>query len=340
MGAGTSLAEYMLEWAGDDAVRKPVADTLKGIAAAASVMAEHVAISRQAQTADADSDGAHGASTLMRLDVLADELFQQSLKDAPVAYAASATCDGTLQFNADAPVAVTVHALDSIANLEVEAPAGTLFSVYAAAGDSAGDATIVFRPGGREQLAAGFVLYGQHTTLVFSTGNGVLMFVLDRDTAAFLLRRRDVRIPTGTKVSADRPLWNVDHNLHAANDMRDLIARHDRCRDSARRADSLAAETYRVLIRGGVFLSPRDGSLPQLVFEANPVALLVEQAGGMATDGKRRILDIVPRELHQQLPVVFGAAVEVERLLCIQNSPSALTSRSPLFRDRNLFRSS
>lgn len=338
MEAATSLEQYLHAWAGDEAVRASVARTLECLASAASGMAECVARGQQIQPGALVSDGQAASKAGRQLDPFPDELFRLAFDSAPVSFVASANCDDIQPLNGDAPLAVTIHPLDSIANLEIEAPAGTLFSIYAIADSSAGDAMNTFRPSGSGQLAAGFVLYGPHTTLVLTTGEGVSTFTLDRRFSGFRLGRVGVRIPAGLADRPGKPLRQIDQEARIANDMRELIARQDRCRDFARRADSLAAEAYRVLIRGGVFMSPREGGLPKLVFEVNPVALLMEQAGGTATDGKHRILDIVPRDLHQQLPVVFGATDEVERLLCSQDVPNALTSRSPLFRDRKLFR--
>jgi fructose-1,6-bisphosphatase I len=176
---------------------------------------------------------------------------------------------------------------------------------------------------GRQQAAAGYCVYGPQTTLVLTVGDGVVAFTLDRETGSWVLTQRDIQIPEDTKEFA----INMSNQRHWAPPVTRYI---DEClagKDGPRAKDfnmrwvgSMVADVHRILSRGGVFLYPWDKREPdkpgklRLMYEANPMAFLVEQAGGAATNGPQRIMDIVPKKLHERCSVILGSRHEVERL--------------------------
>jgi fructose-1,6-bisphosphatase I len=211
--------------------------------------------------------------------------------------------------------------LDGSSNLDVNISVGTIFSVLRCPeGVKEPDERCFLQPGSK-QVAAGFTVYGAATILVLTVGNGVAGFTLDKELGSFVMTASDIRIPEETNEFA----------INASN-MRNWeppVKRYiDEClagktgpreRDfNMRWVASMVADVYRTLSRGGIFMYPRDakhkdGRL-RLMYEANPMALIVEQAGGAATDGRTRILDIAPERLHQRVGVVLGSKNEVERV--------------------------
>ena len=176
---------------------------------------------------------------------------------------------------------------------------------------------------GRQQAAAGYCVYGPQTTLVLTVGDGVAMFTLDREQGSFVLTQDNVQIPADTKEFA----INMSNMRHWAPPVRRYI---DEClagKEGPRGKDfnmrwiaSMVADVHRILTRGGIFMYPWDQREPdkpgklRLMYEANPMAFLVEQAGGMATNGQQRIMDIGPKKLHERVSVILGSRNEVQRV--------------------------
>ena len=210
--------------------------------------------------------------------------------------------------------------LDGSSNIDVNISVGTIFSVMRCPPGAEPDEKVFLQPG-RNQVAAGFAVYGPTTQLVITVGDGAYGFTLDRETYTFVLTAERIRIPEDT----------AEFAINASNMRRweAPVKRYiDEClagKDGPRGKDfnmrwvaSMVADVYRVLSRGGIFMYPRDsknkdGRL-RLMYEANPMAFIVEQAGGSATDGGTRILDIQPSRLHQRIAVVLGSKNEVERV--------------------------
>ncbi len=212
--------------------------------------------------------------------------------------------------------------LDGSSNIDVDISVGTIFSVLRS-NLSAGEKleNKHFLQPGKQQVAAGYTVYGPSTLLVLSVGHGALVFTLDRETGSFLLTQRDLRIPADTREFA----INVSNQRHWFAPMQKYVAELLQGKDGPRGKDfnmrwvaSMVADVHRILSRGGIFIYPRDRKEPdkpgklRLMYEANPMAFIVEQAGGAATDGTRRILDIVPEKLHQRVAVFLGSKNEVE----------------------------
>jgi fructose-1,6-bisphosphatase I len=211
--------------------------------------------------------------------------------------------------------------LDGSSNIDVNVSIGTIFSVLRCPeGVTEPDEKAFLQPG-RDQVAAGFAVYGPSTMLVLTVGHGVAVFTLDRELGSFVLTQSDVRIPHDTQEFA----INMSNMRHWEPPVKRYIDELLAGKTGARGKDfnmrwvaSMVADMFRILSRGGVFMYPRDAKNPRgrlrLLYEANPMAFIVEQAGGKATDGVTRILDLQPTSLHQRVGVVLGSSNEVERI--------------------------
>lgn len=213
--------------------------------------------------------------------------------------------------------------LDGSSNIDVNVSVGTIFSVLRCPeGIDAADEKAFLQPG-TAQVCAGYAVYGPSTLLVLTLGDGVNVFTLNRENGAFYLTQENVRIPEDTREFA----INASNMRHWEPPVKRYVDEVLAGREGPRGADfnmrwvaSMVADVHRILSRGGIFMYPRDTKDPgkpdklRLMYEANPMAFIVEQAGGRATTGRQRILDIAPERLHQRVPVVLGSKNEVERL--------------------------
>jgi fructose-1,6-bisphosphatase I len=213
--------------------------------------------------------------------------------------------------------------LDGSSNIDVNVSIGTIFSVLRKVGHTRGISEEDFLQPGKQQAAAGYCVYGPQSTLVLTVGSGVAMFTLDREQGSWVLTHENVTIPEDTREFA----VNMSNMRHWAPPVKRYI---DEClagRDGPRGKDfnmrwvaSMVADVHRILTRGGIFLYPWDRREPEkpgklrLLYEANPMAFLIEQAGGMATNGQRRILDLQPTKLHERVSVILGSRNEVQRV--------------------------
>ena len=213
--------------------------------------------------------------------------------------------------------------LDGSSNIDVNVSIGTIFSVLKKAEGDHGVEESDFLQAGSSQVAAGYCVYGPQTTLVLTVGDGVAMFTLDREQGSFLLIEENVKIPENTQEFA----INMSNMRHWDEPVKRYIDECLQGKEGPRGKDfnmrwiaSMVADVHRILCRGGVFLYPWDKREPEkagklrLMYEANPMSWLIEQAGGVATNGKQRILDIQPTHLHERVSVVLGSKNEVERV--------------------------
>ncbi|MFC5511654.1 class 1 fructose-bisphosphatase [Massilia jejuensis] len=211
--------------------------------------------------------------------------------------------------------------LDGSSNIDVNVSIGTIFSVLKAPEGMGEPTEEAFLQPGSAQVAAGYAVYGPQTMLVLTTGDGVHCFTLDREQGSWVLTQSDIQIPATTKEFA----INMSNKRHWQPPVQRYIDEMLAGKTGARGKDfnmrwiaSMVADVHRILNRGGVFMYPadmRDPSQPgklRLMYEANPMAMIVEQAGGAATDGVNRIMDIAPHKLHQRVPVFLGSKEEVE----------------------------
>jgi fructose-1,6-bisphosphatase I len=258
-----------------------------------------------------------------QLDVLAnDEMMAMAKASGVVAAAASEEEDDERAMTAGAPYLLLFDPLDGSSNIDVNVSIGTIFSVLPAIA-IAGEGAAPFLQTGRNQVAAGYCVYGPQTTLVITLGTGVVAFTMDPPTGQFVQTATNIQIPAKTKEFS----INMSNMRHWADPVRAYI---DECLagDAGPRAKnfnmrwiaSMVADVHRILSRGGVFMYPWDKREPgkpgklRLMYEANPMSMLVEQAGGKAFDGKQQILDVQPTGLHQRVSVMLGSREEVEVL--------------------------
>ena len=212
--------------------------------------------------------------------------------------------------------------LDGSSNIDVNVSIGTIFSVLVKP-EGVGVSEQDFLQPGSKQVAAGYCVYGPQTTLVLTVGDGVAMFTLDREQGSFVLTQENLRIPEDTKEFA----INMSNMRHWDTPVKRYIDECLQGREGPRGKDfnmrwiaSMVADVHRILTRGGIFMYPWDKREPhkpgklRLMYEANPMSWLIEQAGGAATNGRERILDVQPRQLHERVSVILGSRNEVERV--------------------------
>jgi len=344
-GSDEQLHEVLAAWAGGDEGRVGVATTLVALAGAGVALGRHLAMAPLAagieEVVGTDTSG----DPQKEADLLAHRLVLESLRGAPVAALVSEEQDKPVELAPGAPLVVAVDPLDGSGNLAIDGPMGMIFSIRPA---SVGDAPErAFLHPGTEQVAAGFVLYGPATLLVLTTGAGTDLYVLRPDDQVFVRSTRGIRVPAGTPEYA----VNASNARHWLPGFRAYVADLQAGADGLRGLDfsmrwygALVIEAVRILIRGGVYLYPADrrpkyrsGSL-RLVYEAQPLAMLVEEAGGAATDGHGRILDRSAEDLHQRTPLVFGSPDKVARVGRYLDESTYDAERAPLFATRGLFR--
>jgi fructose-1,6-bisphosphatase I len=213
--------------------------------------------------------------------------------------------------------------LDGSSNIDVNVSIGTIFSVLKAPEGMVTPTEKDFLQPGTKQVAAGYAVYGPQTVLVLTTGNGVNCFTLDREMGSWVLTQRHIQIPVETKEfainSSNARHWYPPVKRYI-DEMLAGEAGPRGANFNMRWVASMVADVHRILTRGGIFMYPadtRDTKMPgklRLMYEANPMAFIVEQAGGAATDGSQRIMDIQPEKLHQRVPVFLGSKNEVERV--------------------------
>jgi fructose-1,6-bisphosphatase I len=279
------------------------------------------------------------------VDIAADRIMREALRSAPVAAVLSEEAELPETLDAGAPLCVAIDPLDGSANLENNISVGTIFSIR----PNARDIISTFFEPGTAQCAAGCFIYGPQTLLVLAIDHRVDVFILDPALREFVLVRRGVRVPPDTPEFA----INASNRRHWSGAVRSYIdecvagANGERGRDfNMRWIGSLVAEAYRILVRGGVFLYPadaragyREGRL-RLLYEAHPIALIMEWAGGAASSGRARVLELSARTPHQRVPLIMGATRAVRDIDVIHQGIEPLfeSGDAPLFARRGLFR--
>ncbi|SFK74382.1 class 1 fructose-bisphosphatase [Methylocapsa palsarum] len=342
------MEAYLEQRVAADARLAPAAQILRVIAATAVEMSSLIGLGQLygrlgASRASTNSDG----DVQKELDVLANDMFVDGLRRAPVAAVLSEELSETLALDPSAPLVVAIDPLDGSSNIDANVSIGTIFSVLPVLPGATSPDAHFLQPG-RAQAAAGFVIYGPQTSFVFVLGDGpTQIFTLDRRDGLFYQALSSLSI---AKDSAEYAI-NASNYRHWDAPVRAYI---DDCVQGAegplkrnynmRWVASLVAEAYRILLRGGIFLYPGDhrpgygeGRL-RLIYEANPIALIVERAGGVATNCVQRTLDEVPAAIHARAPLVFGSSDPVELVARYHSDPQFSAERSPLFGRRGLMR--
>ncbi len=280
------------------------------------------------------------------LDVYADEAYLAELEDSPVKYYASEEQEEVIDLDGDGRLALAIDPLDGSSNIDTNVSIGSIFSIRSIPNKQTRDKKNIFLAAGSEQIAAGYVIFGPQTMFVVTFGNGVKSYILDRNKNLFIDAKKEINIPVDTKEYA----VNASNARHWEKRMKNYIDDSIAGKSGPRGIDfnmrwvaSLVAETHRILSRGGIFIYPADsrkgyekGRL-RMIYECAPIAFLIEQAGGAATDSFNRILDLEVNELHQRTPFAFGSKNEIARLQAYNDLPEAEVS--PLFGKRGLFSS-
>ena len=341
-----TLSDHLARWVDSDAKRVPVAQTVAAIARACCDIAELIAAGPLAGDLAAELGAGEGNDVQKEIDLRTNAMLIEALKSAPVAALASEEMAAPVALNAGAPLVVAFDPLDGSNNIDTNVSVGTIFSILPVLPEHEGPEAPFLQPG-RAQLAAGYVLYGPQTTLVLTLCDGTDMFTLDRKTGEFVLTKAGMKVPPRSLEFA----INASNYRHWDDAVRnwfdDCIAGSDGPRGqnfNMRWIASMVAEAHRILMRGGVYFYPGDarpgygsGRL-RLVYEGNPIALLMEQAGASASTGQGPLLDTSPANLHARVPLLFGSREEVDRLERYHVWPPSIGERSPLFGRRGLFR--
>lgn len=289
--------------------------------------------------------------TQQRLDVIANDLFLRiNERGGLVAGMVSEELDDPHPLPPRQPrgkYLLVFDPLDGSSNIDVNVAVGSIFSILRAPEPGCDAVAADFLQPGSRQVCAGYAIYGPSTVLVLTVGTGVHAFTLEPDLGEFLLTSRGMSIPETASEFAinasNQRFWEPPVRRYVDECLAGRAG--PRARDyNMRWVASAVAELHRILTRGGVFLYPRDTKDParagrlRLLYEASPMALLVEQAGGRASTGCRRILDVVPEHLHQRIPLVFGARAEVERIEMLHAGALDPARETPLFGSRGLYR--
>jgi fructose-1,6-bisphosphatase I len=280
----------------------------------------------------ADITGAYGTENIQgeqqqKLDVYADEVFMHALESqGQVCGMASEEQEDFVQFDShiaqNGNYVVMIDPLDGSSNIDVNVSIGTIFSIYRRVSPIGEPLEMRdFLQKGNEQVAAGYVIYGSSTMLVYTTGKGVNGFTLDPSLGTFYLSHPDMQIPKTGKIYS----INEGNYPHFSDGMKKYIAyckelnKESKRPYSARYIGSLVADFHRNMLKGGIFMYPATGTAPngklRLLYECNPFAMIAEQAGGKATDGVNRIMDLDPNGLHQRVPYFTGSEDMVDDVM-------------------------
>ena len=269
--------------------------------------------------------GEHGCENIQgeaqqKLDVYANEVMIDSLSSrASVGVLASEEDEFciTLQ-HPNAKYAVVFDPLDGSSNIDVNVSVGTTFSIFRRPDDATASSEAWVLQPGTKQIGAGYVVYGSSTVMVYTVGQGVHGFTLDPNVGAYVLSHENIRMPGSGSYYSCNEAYMCDFPEVYRTYIDQLHGGFGGRRYSSRYIGSLVADFHRTLLRGGVFLYPPTSTHPngklRLMYEANPIAWIAEQAGGIATDGQKRILDIHPTEIHQRTPLVVGSRDEMQLL--------------------------
>jgi fructose-1,6-bisphosphatase I len=342
----SGLDQHLETWAAASAPRRAVASAVLALAGSCRDIAALVAAGPLAANLALSQTKRGGGDLETELESRAYDLLLKALEQAPVAAVATEDMDAPAPLTYGAPILAALAPLDGAANIKGNGPIGTIFSLLPAPAGAIGIESAAFLQPGRQQIAGGYVIYGPQTVLVLSLGAGTDIFTLDRESGGFVrtgahlhvaARALEIAINASNYRHWDMPVRTWFDDCLAGEDG----PRAENC--NLRWTGSLLAEAHRILLRGGVYFYPgdarhgyRNGRL-RLLYQANPIAFLMEQAGGRASTGCERVLDRTPRLLHERVPLVFGARDEIERIERYQLDHAPKAETSPLFARRGLF---
>jgi fructose-1,6-bisphosphatase I len=307
-----------------------VAADLQAVIASLTEVAKHIALSvRQGALAgvlgSAQLENVQG-ETQKKLDVIANDLIKRALLSNSAVRALASEEEAEVVAGTDsAPYVVAFDPLDGSSNIDINGQIGTIFTIYPAIDELASDSPLHFYQQGKQQVCAGYVLYGASTLLVITTGGATRCFTLDTQSNEFVLTNDKLAVPQCTQEfsinMSNQRFWGGNMQRYIADLLQGEAGVRGK-RYNMRWNAAMVGDVHRVLTRGGIFMYPsdnRDAKQPaklRLLYEANPMAMLIENAGGKACseaqDEIQRILDLEPQSLHQRVPVILGSANEVK----------------------------
>jgi len=346
----TTLSKFLIQETDGSDEARDLAALLVDVAAAVKAISAMTAKGALAGVLGSlESENVQG-EVQKKLDVLSNTAFVNTFKmGGLVAGLASEEMDDPVTVSGAAPCRflAVFDPLDGSSNIDVNVSVGSIFSILRApTGRAPGPSD--YLQSGRQQLAAGYAVYGPSTMLVLTIGKGTHGFTLDREVGNFILTHPNIKVPADTSEFAintsNERFWEPPVQRYVAEckaGKTDVRGRDFNMRWIA----SMVAEAHRILMRGGVFMYPRDtkdtskpGRL-RLLYEANPIGMIMEQAGGRASTGSVPMLSVMPTALHQRIGLVFGSKNEVERIERYHHEPAAYKEdANPLFAERSLFR--
>lgn len=339
--------EHFLQTKESEGVKKEVSITLQTIARASLELSKIISVNGLSdllncnglKTQNIDGD------TQKALDVYADELFLKSFTDSPVGIYASEELELPTIINLNENILVTMDPLDGSSNINTNITIGSIFSIYELNHSGSEDILRNVLREGREQIASGFVIYGPQTTMVIAVNGGSYYFVYNGEQ--YVTHGNKIKIPKNTKEFSINMSNYFEWHLPIRSYIDDLLEGEEGIRQkryNMRWIASLVADTYRILMRGGVFLYPEDnrrgyerGRL-RLLYECHPIALIIENAGGRSIYGGGDMLDLTPTGVHDRAPLLFGSADEIDFMQTYYDESYRKNARAPLFNKRNLFR--
>jgi len=276
----------------------------------------------------AESENIQG-ETQKKLDIISnDMMINANIWGGHLAAMASEEMDDIYEIPSKYPrgkYLLVFDPLDGSSNIDVNISVGTIFSILRCADGVENPTAEDFMQPGTKQVCAGYALYGPSTMMVMTTGHGVNAFTLDQSVGEFILTQKDMKIPEDTQEfsinASNQRFWEAPVQRYVEECLAGVDGEARDKNFNMRWVASMVAEVHRILTRGGIFLYPKDSKDPamagklRLMYEANPMSMIVEQAGGISSTGRERIMEIQPTGLHQRVPVILGSKNEVERVL-------------------------
>ncbi len=340
-----TLKNYLADWANQSDDKIAIAQTIEMIGEACIEISALVARGPLAGELGAEQGDNADGDTQKALDLIANDLIIEAIQAAPVACLVSEELEKPFPIKKGAPLYVATDPLDGSSNIDTNVSVGTIFSILPTIPDENDECRLL--QAGTEQLAAGYVIYGPQTSMVLTLGDGTMIFTLDPRTGEYRLTTADTSVyPDTTEFainSSNSRQWDGHIKAYVDDCLRGEEGPHG-ANYNMRWIASLVAECHRILSRGGIFLYPGDirhgyaaGRL-RLVYECNPIAFLIEQAGGSASTGTQRIMEIQPTEIHERVPMIFGSVHEVELVEQYYADLNPYHERPQLFGNRSLLR--
>ena len=319
MSTYPTLQKHLTDWANGADDKQDIALTIETIAEACIEISALVARGPLAGELGAEQGDNADGDVQKALDLIANDLIIEAIQAAPVACLVSEELEQPFPIKKNAPLYVATDPLDGSSNIDTNVSVGTIFSILPTIKMDNDECRLL--QAGTAQLAAGYVIYGPQTAMVLTVGSGTMIFTLDPHISEFRLTNADISVYTDTTEFAINSSNSRQWDGHIKAYVDDCLRGEDGPHGSnynMRWIASLVAECHRILSRGGIFLYPADirkgyaaGRL-RLVYECNPIAFLIEQAGGAASTGVQRIMEIQPADIHERIPMIFGSLHEVE----------------------------